>query len=127
MTPSLFIALSLAGGTGAALRLLVDGLIRSRAGTGYPVGTFLINVSGSLALGAITGLAVSSLLPEPWRLICGTGFLGGYTTFSTASFETVRLAQQTRTLAAMVNGFAMLAAGVAAAALGYAAALAVNS
>lgn len=125
LTPLLFVALAVAGGLGAALRLLVDGLVQERTSIAYPLGTMIINVSGSFLLGLLTGLAVASVLPAEWRLILGTGFLGGYTTFSTASFETVRLAQQHRVLAAVVNGIGMLLLGVAAAALGFLVGLAV--
>lgn len=120
MTPLLFLAISVAGGVGAASRLVLDGALRSRVRVGYPVGTTVINISGSLLLGLVTGLAIGGVLPEPWRLIAGAGFLGGYTTFSTASFETVRLLQERRRLAAALNGLGMLVAAVLAAALGLA-------
>jgi len=118
MSPGLFAAVSLAGGLGAAARLLVDGLLRSRVRTAFPVGTTVINVSGSLFLGLLTGLALTALLPEQWHLILGGGLLGGYTTFSTASVETVRLLQGRRYLPALASGLGMLAASVAAAGLG---------
>lgn len=101
-------ALSLAGGVGAATRLVLDGYVRGRVTASFPVGTLVINVTGSLLLGIVTGLALAHALPPEWRLILGTGFLGGYTTFSTASFETVRLAQQGRYAAALGNGLGML-------------------
>lgn len=107
-----------AGGLGAAGRLSLDGWIRAHSKTSYPLGTTIINVSGSLVLGFVTGLALGGEISGQWRLILATGFLGGYTTFSTATFETVRLLQQRRYLAALSNGFAMLVASVAAAAAG---------
>jgi len=118
VTPLLFAGLSLAGGVGAALRLLIDGLLRARVRTTLPVGTFAINLTGSLLLGLITGLTLNSLLPEELHLILGGGLMGGFTTFSTASFETVRLAQDRRYLAALSNGLGMLIAAAAAAGLG---------
>jgi CrcB protein len=117
----------IAGGIGAALRLVLDGLIRSRIRSTYPVATTVINLTGSLLLGLLTGLVTGQLLPQPWQLIAGTGLLGGYTTFSTASFETVRLIEDRRYLAAALNGIGMLIAGTAAAAIGFAAMLAVTS
>jgi len=64
-----------AGGIGAALRLLLDGLIRARITFSYPVATTVINLSGSLVLGLLTGLATGQLLPHQWQLIVGTGLL----------------------------------------------------
>ena len=116
-----------AGGIGAALRLILDGLIRDHVRSSYPVATTVINLTGSLLLGLLTGLASHQLLPHQWQLIAGTGLLGGYTTFSTASFETVRLIEDRRYLAAALNGFGMLITGTAAAALGFAAASAISS
>jgi CrcB protein len=118
MTPLVFVLLAVAGGVGAAARLVLDGLVHSRIQTAFPVGTALINVTGSLLLGLVTGLTLSHALPEEWHLILGTGFLGGYTTFSTASFETVRLLQAARYRAALANGFGTLVGAVLAAALG---------
>ena len=111
-----------AGGIGAALRLILDGLIKARIRSSYPVGTTVINVTGSFLLGLLTGLAMSQAMPQQWQLVAGTGLLGGYTTFSTASFETVRLIEDRRYVAAACNGLGMLIAGTAAAALGFAAA-----
>ncbi|WGP06794.1 fluoride efflux transporter CrcB [Bacillus subtilis] len=118
MTPLVFIALAAAGGLGASSRMLLDGLIKSRMSTALPWGTIIINVSGSLVLGLLTGLAGANLLPEAWHLVLGTGFLGGYTTFSTASFETVRLLQERRWVACLVNGPGTLVFATATAAIG---------
>lgn len=120
MTLLVFLAAAVAGGVGAAGRLVVDGLIRSRSTTTYPVATMAINVSGSLLLGVVAGLVIGGVLPEHWQLIVGGGFLGGYTTFSTASFESVRLLQERRYLLSALNGLGMLILSVAAAALGLA-------
>ena len=121
------VLICVAGGVGAALRLILDGAIRARTTSSYPLGTTVINVTGSFLLGLITGLATSQLLPLPWQLMIGTGFLGGYTTFSTASFETVRLIEDRRYVAAALNGLGMLLICTAAAAFGFAAALLVTS
>lgn len=104
MTALLLLAIAIAGGVGAAARLLLDGAIRDRIGARYPWGTVVINLSGSFLLGLVTALAAGELLPEAWSLVLGTGLLGGYTTFSTASFETVRLVQEHRWAAAVGNG-----------------------
>jgi len=118
MTPLLFAVVALAGGAGAALRFFVDGIVRARVTIALPVGTLLINVVGSLLLGLITGLTLAAWLPEAWHLVLGGGLMGGFTTFSTASVETVRLAQDRRSLSSLVNGLGMLVLAVACAFLG---------
>lgn len=115
MTPLLFLALALAGGVGAMSRFALDGVIRARPA---PWGTITINLSGSLALGILTGLAAASLLPDPWLAIAGAGFLGGYTTFSTASVETVRILQERRWGAGIAVGLGTLVAATLLAGLG---------
>jgi fluoride exporter len=114
-----FACLAVAGGIGAVARYALDTLVRSRVSSVLPIGTMLINVSGSLALGFLTGLVLFHAVPDDWRLVAGTGFLGGYTTFSTASFETIRLLQQRRMGAALVAGVGTLVLAVAAAAAGF--------
>jgi CrcB protein len=109
---------AVAGGVGAVARFVLDGVIRSRVALLVPAGTFVINVSGSLLLGFVTGLVLVGAEPADFRVVLGTGFLGGYTTFSTATIETVRLLQQRRWVAAAVNGVAMLLLGLGAAVLG---------
>jgi CrcB protein len=114
---ALFAVTALAGGVGAALRFYVDGLVRHRIPVTFPLGTVLINVTGSFALGLIVGLPLD-LLPDELQTVLGVGLLGGYTTFSTASFETARLAEERRYRAALVNGLGVLVACVLAALLG---------
>ena len=99
---------ALAGGVGAVSRFVVDGLVRTKVSAAFPVGTVLINVSGSFLLGLVTGLVLARAAPDALRLVVGTGFLGGYTTFSTASFETVRLVEQHRVGLALLNGVGTL-------------------
>ncbi|HEY6812364.1 MAG TPA: fluoride efflux transporter CrcB [Propionibacteriaceae bacterium] len=124
--PLTALSICVAGGMGAALRLVLDGLIRARVKSTYPVGTTVINITGSFLLGLVTGLATSQLVSHQWQLVVGTGFLGGYTTFSTASFETVRLIEDRRYVAAAFNGLGMLLICTASAAIGFAAALLVT-
>jgi CrcB protein len=75
-------------------------------------------VSGSFALGLLTGLALQAVVAPEWTAVLGTGLLGGYTTFSTASVETVRLLAAGRRGAAVANGLGMLVACVGVASLG---------
>lgn len=109
---------ALAGGLGAVSRFVVDGLVRTRVSAVFPVGTVLINVSGSFVLGLLIGLVLARAVPDELRIVVGTGFCGGYTTFSTASFETVRLVEQRRVGLALLNGAGTLITTVCVAALG---------
>jgi len=118
MSPLLFALLSLAGGLGAATRFALDGVIRSRAGESLPWGTILINVTGSFLLGLVTGIVGQHLLSGSAQLVLGTGFLGGYTTFSTASLESVRLLQAGRRRDGIVNALGTLVAATTSAAIG---------
>ncbi|KRE80209.1 fluoride efflux transporter CrcB [Arthrobacter sp. Soil763] len=118
MTLLTLLLLGLAGGLGAGTRFVVDGLVRSRLRTALPLGTIAINISGSFLLGLVAGLVIAHAAPAELQAIAGTGFLGGFTTFSTASFETVRLIQSRRTGLALLNGVGTAVAAVAAAAGG---------
>ena len=118
MTPLLFVGIALAGGLGSASRLFLDGIIRSRPRATMPWGTIALNLTGSFLLGLITGFGTSQLLPETVHLIVGAGFLGGYTTFSTASFETIRLLQERKWVIGGLNGLGVLVAATAVAGLG---------
>jgi len=93
--------LSAAGGVGAMSRFVADGLIRTVLGRKFPWATLIINVIGSFILGVIVGAVLYRHGSTNLKLIVGTGFCGGFTTFSTASFETVRLIEE-RKFAAVV-------------------------
>jgi CrcB protein len=123
MTAVMVGLICVSGGVGAALRFAADSTIRRHVAWIYPVATFVINFSGSLLLGLLTGLVTAHTVPHSWQLVVGTGLLGGYTTFSTASFETIRLIEDRRYLAAAVNGIGMLIACTVGAGAGYAAGL----
>jgi fluoride exporter len=114
------VVIALAGSLGAMTRFAVDGAFRKRWNTSFPWATVIINVSGSLVLGILTGLVLFQGDPANIKLIAGTGFCGGYTTFSTASFETVRLAQRGAYLSAVGNGLGTVLLTVAAGGLGLA-------
>lgn len=114
---------ALAGGVGAVVRFVADAAVarrvaRSRfAGWGLPLGTVAINVSGSLLLGLLSGFVIAHAGPTSLAAVAGTGFCGGYTTFSTASVEGARLARDGDRRAAVHAG-GMLLAGVVAAVVG---------
>ena len=88
----IIVAVAAAGAAGAPARFVVERAARSRWPARWPWGTFLVNVSGSLALGVLVGLGLAHGLDSDLRTIAGTGFLGAYTTFSTYAYETVRVA-----------------------------------
>lgn len=118
MTPGVAVLLTLAGGAGAAARFWADAMIRARLTSPLPWSTTIINASGSLLLGLLTGMAGAHVVPAALALVLGTGFLGGYTTFSTASYETVQLLRQERYAAAVASGVGVLVVCVALAGLG---------
>ncbi|MHB1009366.1 MAG: fluoride efflux transporter CrcB [Propionibacteriaceae bacterium] len=111
--------LALCGGLGAVVRFVVDGLIRGRVRSIGSIGTMVINVSGAVALGVIAGLVTAHVAQPDWQVVIGTGFLGGYTTFSTTSFETVRLIQQGRFQLAVILGALQLVLALAGATAGF--------
>jgi len=116
VTGALLVAL--AGGAGAAARFVVDGSIRARGRTVLPVATIAVNVSGSFLIGLVAGAHVYLGLPATWQLLLATGFCGGYTTFSAAAVETVRLAQARERGRAVLNLVGTLLLTLAAVAAG---------
>jgi fluoride exporter len=110
---------ALCGGLGAVARFVVDGLVRGRVRSIGSVGTVVINVTGAIALGIIAGLVAAHVAQPDWQMVIGTGFLGGYTTFSTTSFETVRLIQQGRFRLAVGLALSQLTLALAGATGGY--------
>jgi CrcB protein len=114
------VLVAVGGGLGAVLRLVADGVVRTRWRRPLPLGTMLVNVSGSLVLGFVTGLGTAGVLPSLAVAALGAGMMGGYTTFSTASVETVQLLRAGRAHLAVLNALGMLVVSVAAAVLGLA-------
>ena len=114
MSVLLWAGVALIGGTGSVVRFVADGLVAARVGRGFPFGTFVINISGAIILGLISGLA---LRPDQ-ALLAGTAAVGSYTTFSTWMLETQRLTEERQHRMAVLNVIASLALGIAAAALG---------
>jgi CrcB protein len=104
----------LIGGAGSVLRFLVDGMVSARAGSRFPLGTLVVNLSGALILGLLSGLALS---PDA-ALLGGTAAVGSYTTFSTWMFETERFAEERERGRAAANVIVSLVLGVAAVELG---------
>lgn len=121
MSVAVWIGFLVAAAIGAPARFVIDGWIEDRVGDDFPWGTLAVNLTGCLALGVLTGLARSHGLESTPRTIIGTGGLGAYTTFSTFTFETVRLVEEGELSFALGNVAASMVLGLAAAALGIAA------
>jgi CrcB protein len=117
-----WVLIGVAGAVGAPLRYLVDTVVSDRvARTGaFPYGTMVVNVSGSLLLGVITGLFMYHGLGKPAKVVLGTGFLGAYTTFSTFGYETIALLEEGEGRSALINVAGSLVAGALAGAAGIA-------
>ena len=103
MSFAAWLAMLAGGAVGAPSRYLLDGYVQSKTESEFPWGTLTINAIGSLLLGLLTGLALEHGLSETTKVVLGTGFCGAFTTFSTFSFETVRLAGERATNAAFRN------------------------
>jgi CrcB protein len=90
----LIAGIAVAGALGAPARYLVDRFVQERADGDLPVGTLVVNVTGSFVLGLIVGFALYHAFANTPRAILGTGFCGAYTTFSAFAYETVRLGEE---------------------------------
>ena len=116
MSGGMLAALIAAGGAGAGIRYVLDVLLTGGRRDAFPVGILVVNVTGSGLLGLLTGMG--SIVAPDWLAVLGVGLLGGYTTFSTVSVDSVRLARRGRRDWAVVNLAGTLIAAVLAAAIG---------
>ncbi|MEW2440960.1 fluoride efflux transporter FluC [Micromonospora marina] len=107
--------IALGAAIGAPLRYLTDRAVQSRHAAPFPWGTLTVNVAGSLLLG---GLLAAPVGPGVTALV-GTGFCGALTTWSTLSYETLRLARTGERRVAYANMALSVVAGLGAAFLGY--------
>ncbi|HWE81736.1 MAG TPA: fluoride efflux transporter CrcB [Gaiellaceae bacterium] len=113
------LAVAIAGAAGALARYGLAGLISRRSDGAFPWGTFVVNITGAFALGLVFTLATERWEVAPWlRSALTIGFLGAYTTFSTLSFETYRLAADRALGLAAANLFGSCTAGLVAVYLG---------
>lgn len=120
MSVPVWIAVVIAGAVGAPARYLLDDLVRSRIPGDRPWGTFVVNIVGSFLLGAFTGLSLQGRLGHTTMQVLGVGFCGAFTTFSTFSYESVRLIEAGDTGQAVLNVVGSLVVGLVAAAAGLA-------
>ncbi|MGC5627241.1 fluoride efflux transporter FluC [Georgenia sp. Z1344] len=124
MSPLTWLLVSVAGGLGAGSRFMLDGALTTALRPSVPVGTVVVNLIGSLLLGVVVGVGAggsgggSGWSPE-LTTVAGTGFLGGFTTFSTASVDIVRMLSARRPVTGAVVCLGMLVGGVAAAWCGW--------
>ena len=117
---TLAIVVGVAGAIGAVARYLLDGAVQDRTAGLFPFGTLAVNVVGSVVLGFLVGYVLAHTDGRTARTIIGTGFCGALTTWSTASWETVRLAEEGATITAITFTLVNVVASFAAAAVGIA-------
>jgi CrcB protein len=110
-----WVGIAIFGALGALARFRLDAAVSARIPTNFPLGTLVVNLSGSCALGLIVGVALTHRL----ALVFGTGFMGGYTTFSTWMVESVRLGEGGDVEALLRNLWLSMLAGLASAAAGF--------
>ncbi|GAA3506132.1 hypothetical protein GCM10019016_132470 [Streptomyces prasinosporus] len=103
---------------GAPLRHLTDRAVQSRHDSVFPWGTFTVNVAGCLVLGLLTGAVAAGAADSRLQLLLGPGLCGALTTYSTFSYETLRLAETGARRYAAANVAASVAAGLGAACAG---------
>ncbi|MEV6737099.1 fluoride efflux transporter CrcB [Streptomyces sp. NPDC051104] len=100
---------------GAPLRYLTDRAVQLKHDTVFPWGTLVVNVTGCLVLGLLTGAAAAGHASPHLQLLLGTGLCGALTTYSTFSYETLRLTETGAGFCAALNVVASVTAGLGAA------------
>jgi CrcB protein len=109
-----YAAISIGAILGANARYVLGGWVADRLGSAFPWGTFAVNLTGSLLIGLVLGLAADRTVPWWWRSGLAIGFLGSYTTFSTFSYETITLMRDGSYVAALANAGASLVVSIVA-------------
>lgn len=110
-----FIIVGLGGGIGSMIRYALYYIIKPAL---FPVATLLINISGSLLIGLVIGLALKQVIGDDWKLFLATGVCGGFTTFSAFSYENLELLQNGKIMTALLYIGVSLIAGIGAAWIG---------
>jgi len=114
----LTIEVGLAGSLGALTRYLLSRFVAEHFQSELPLGTLLINVTGSFVIGLLFALAAHNVISSTVQLILATGFLGGYTTFSTMSWEIVQLTRSGSRITSVLYVSGSVVLGLLATALG---------
>jgi CrcB protein len=110
-----YIMVVLGGGMGSLARYVLGTAIMSRFGGKFPLGTMIINVTGSFAIGVLMTLLTERFQPHPyWRFVLVIGFLGGYTTFSSFEYESLRAVREGGSILGLLNLVGSVALGFAA-------------
>ncbi|HUK43365.1 MAG TPA: fluoride efflux transporter CrcB [Candidatus Bathyarchaeia archaeon] len=114
-----YVVVGVGGFLGAIARYALGAYIGGRYGVRFPLGTFVINVSGSFLIGLILTLLARTTASAYWRYLIPIGFIGAYTTFSTFEYETLRAIQDGQLMTGLLNvvlslvtGFVAVWAGV---------------
>jgi CrcB protein len=114
MSALAWIAVAILGSSGSLARFLLDGAVSSRSSSSFPLGTLVVNASGALILGFLTGVALSG----DALVLAGSATIGSYTTFSTWMLETHRLGEDGQLFAGALNVLVSIVVGLGASALG---------
>lgn len=115
MNYTLYALVALGGAMGALSRFVISTWVYNKYTSSFPLGTLVVNVSGSFLLGLVYYYSVEKLIINPnLRTFITIGFLGAYTTFSTLSLETLNMLNEGEFKSALLNGLGSLLAGLAA-------------
>ena len=115
----MIVAASLFAGLGAVCRFLIDSWVNRHNRLTIPLGTIVVNVSACFLMGLLTGWALVTTGSGQAKLLLGSGFLGGYSTFSTASYEGMVLLRKGQIIPGIAQISVMLLSGMAAALIGF--------
>ncbi len=114
-----YLMIAAGGALGSAARFGLSSLLQKSAGIGFPYGTLSVNIIGCFIIGIAAEMFEDLLVPSEWRSFTSIGFLGGFTTFSTFSLETVNLIREGESMQAIANvalsnvlGIAAVVAGI---------------
>jgi CrcB protein len=107
-----FLAVFFGGGLGSLSRFLLSKLINENANTLFPVGTLIVNIAGCFIIGFAFSLFEKFVVPSEIRLLLITGFLGGFTTFSSFGLETINLIKGNELVSAVLNVLASIILGL---------------
>jgi CrcB protein len=114
-----YLMIAIGGAAGAIARYQLAAVIQARIPAGFPLGTFVVNVTGCLVMGIAMTLLTDRLVVHPnWRYLIPVGFIGAYTTFSTFEYETFRAITEGSVMIGFGNIIASVVAGYAALWLG---------